>query len=306
MQISSLFFPSYALASPRSVTSVFLSSDSRPSKIYNSRYNFLISKPLFLSESNTPNSNMVSPKNVPGKIGTSSIRYLDTTAAYDLWASVYDTDGNFLQALDSIEMRTLLPIFLGQISTPQPWTLVDLGCGTGRNTAALLSVPNARVVGLDASPKMLEVAKSRLDTSVSERLRLDVFDLLAVSPPVFDADAIISTLVLEHVPILSFFRAAAEMLRPAGKFLVTNMHSEMGSISQAGFIDTQTGEKIRPKSYSHRIEDVILGAKECGFKVVGEPLKRSVDEALSEKLGPRAKKWIGITVWFGVVFEKTS
>jgi 2-polyprenyl-3-methyl-5-hydroxy-6-metoxy-1,4-benzoquinol methylase len=249
---------------------------------------------------------MASPNIPPSKNGAASpsIRYLDTTAAYDLWASVYDTDGNFLQALDSIEMRSLLPKFLAQISTPQPWKLVDLGCGTGRNTAALLSVPNANIVGLDASPKMLKVARSRLDKS--DRLRLDVFDLLAASPPALNADAVISTLVLEHVPIDAFFKAAAEMLRPGGRLLVTNMNAEMGSISQAGFVDSKTGDKIRPKSYAHRLEDVVSGAKECGFKIAGEPLERSVDEATSEKLGPRAKKWIGVTVWFGIMFSKTA
>lgn len=231
------------------------------------------------------------------------VRYLDTTAAYDLWAKVYDTDGNFLQALDSIEMKSLLPDFLAQISAPQPWTLVDLGCGTGRNTAALLAVPEATVVGLDASPQMLKVARSRLG---SDRLRLDVFDLLADSPQAMEAHAVISTLVLEHIPIDTFFQAATAMLRAGGKLLVTNMHAEMGGISQAGFVDPSTGEKIRPVSYAHRLEDVISGAQKYGFEVIGEPLERSVDVAMSERLGPRAKKWVGVTVWFGIMFSKMN
>jgi ubiquinone/menaquinone biosynthesis C-methylase UbiE len=237
------------------------------------------------------------------QVGAPGIRYLDTTAAYDRWAEVYDTDGNFLQALDSLEMKSLLPKFLAQISAPQPWTLVDLGCGTGRNTAALLAVPEATVVGLDASPQMLKVANSRLE---SDRLRLDVFDLLKGPPPAMEAHAVISTLVLEHIPIDTFFRAAAGMLRAGGKLLVTNMHAEMGGISQAGFVDPSTGEKIRPVSYAHRLEDVISGAKGCGFQVIGEHLERSVDKALSERLGPRAKKWVGVTVWFGIMFSKTN
>lgn len=231
-----------------------------------------------------------------------AVRYLDTTAAYDLWAEVYDTDGNFLQALDSIEMKLMLPNLLAHISAPQPWTLVDLGCGTGRNTAALLAVPDARVVGLDASPNMLQIARSRLE---SERLILEVFDLLTSPPPVLQADAVISTLVLEHVPIAIFFQAAAAVLRVGGKLLVTNMHAQMGGISQAGFVDPKTGDKIRPKSYAHQLGDVVAGAKECGLEVIGEPLERSIDAAMSEKLGPRAKKWIGVTVWFGVMFSKS-
>lgn len=245
---------------------------------------------------------MSPPSNPPNK-PLCPIRYLPTTTAYNLWASIYDTDNNFLQVLDTLEMKTLLPTLLTQISAPPPWTLIDLGCGTGRNTAALLAVPDARVVGLDASPQMLEVARSRLDPS---RLTLDVFDLLATPPPRLQAHAVISTLVLEHLPIPSFFRATARLLRPGGHLLVTNMHSKMGAISQAGFMDPRTGEKVRPTSYAHRVEDVVSGARECGFEVVGEVREREVDAQLSERLGPRAKKWVGVTVWFGVVFSLTG
>jgi 2-polyprenyl-3-methyl-5-hydroxy-6-metoxy-1,4-benzoquinol methylase len=245
----------------------------------------------------------------------STIRYLDTTAAYDLWSEVYDTDGNFLQALDDLEMQTLLPTFLSQIVTPQPWKLVDMGCGTGRNTLKLLDLPGSTVIGLDASPKMLDVAKSRVDAEIKvqkpdQRVRqveFGIYDLLQdneVPPSATNADAMISTLVIEHVPVEVFFAAASSMIKPGGAFLVTNMHSEMGGISQAGFVNPKTGEKIRPKSYAHRLEDVVRVAEEHKFEVMGEPLERAVDERTSELLGARAKKWIGVTVWFGVCFRK--
>lgn len=90
---------------------------------------------------------------------------------------VYDTDGNFLQALDTIEMKSLLPHFLALVQAQAqakaeiesgnhqpPLKLVDLGCGTGRNTLQLAkSAPkDARIMGLDASPSMLGVARETL------------------------------------------------------------------------------------------------------------------------------------------------
>jgi cyclopropane fatty-acyl-phospholipid synthase-like methyltransferase len=250
-----------------------------------------------------------------GKTAPSPIRYLDTTAAYDLWSEVYDTDGNFLQALDDLEMQILLPRFLSQIATPQPWKLVDMGCGTGRNTLKLLSLPGSTLVGLDASQKMLDVAKDRIEAQIKaqkpdqrvKQVELGVYNLLrdaGIPKSAAHADAMISTLVLEHVPMETFFAAASGMLKRGGSFLVTNMHSEMGGISQAGFVDPKTGEKIRPQSYAHRLEDVVNVAEAHGFEVIGEPLERAVDERTSEVLGPRAKKWIGVTVWFGVCFRK--
>jgi SAM-dependent methyltransferase len=247
----------------------------------------------------------------------SSFRYMDTASAYDLWSEVYDTDGNFLQGLDTIEMKTLLPSSLQLIRTPKPWKLVDLGCGTGRNTLSLLRIPGSSVVGLELSSRMLKVARSRVDTELqlmdrnkrAETVNLELFDMIQQPNPPYcalGADAIISTLVLEHIPTEVFFKTASRILQTDGVLLVTNMHSEMGNISQAGFVDPKTGEKVRPKSYAHCIHDVVAEAKKQGFKLEADVLERGVDEAGSEVLGGRAKKWIGVLVWYGMIFRKTS
>jgi cyclopropane fatty-acyl-phospholipid synthase-like methyltransferase len=242
---------------------------------------------------------------------------MDTASAYDLWSEVYDSDGNFLQALDTIEMKTLLPQLLHQIQSPKPWKLVDLGCGTGRNTLSLLPIQDATIIGLELSSKMLKVARSRIDQELEQigkdhharSVNLEVFDMIQQPQPppsATEADAVISTLVLEHIPTDVFFQTAAQLLKTNGVLLITNMHSEMGNVSQAGFVDPKTGEKIRPKSYAHSIEDVVTEARRQGFELEGDILERSVDEAGSGAFGGRAKKWIGVTVWYGMVFRKSE
>ena len=262
-------------------------------------------------------TSMTPPDSKARKGGYSGIiRNLDTIAAYDLWSEVYDTDGNFLQALDTIEMRTLLDQTLSQITTSPPWKIVDLGCGTGRNTSHLLEVENAIIIGLDASPKMLKVAKSKLfgrtnapsrPCEGSTNVTLYLYDMLADPQPpacALNADAVISTLVLEHVPLDVFFEALHQILKPGGIALVTNMHSEMGKISQAGFVDPSTGQKVRPRSYAHRLEDLRVEAKARHFEVIGDVIERRVDEEMAKELGARAKKWIGVIVWFGLRLRK--
>jgi SAM-dependent methyltransferase len=245
-----------------------------------------------------------------------AVRYLSTSQAYDLWSSVYDTDGNFLQALDTIEMKSLLPRMLDIVedqrsSTSQLWKFVDLGCGTGRNTAALLKAKDVSVVvGLDVSPGMLKVAETQLQGLDPEgRLELEVFDMLRDSGPpesATSADAVVSTLVIEHVPADAFFATVAQILKPRGVLLLTNMHSEMGKISQAGFIDPKTGEKIRPTSYAHTTDEIEAAAERNGFELVGQLEERSVDQSMVAVLGERSQKWVGVTVWFGGILRRKA
>ena len=55
----------------------------------------------------------------------------------------------------------------------QEYKLVDLGCGTGRNTLQLLYTvsqdslqSNVRIIGVDASNGMLDVARQRIDAVI--------------------------------------------------------------------------------------------------------------------------------------------
>ena len=47
-------------------------------------------------------------------ISKNSVMHMSTEEAYDAWASTYDTDSNFLQAIDDAELQNLLPSFLAR------------------------------------------------------------------------------------------------------------------------------------------------------------------------------------------------
>jgi trans-aconitate 2-methyltransferase len=72
-------------------------------------------------------------------------------------------------------------------------SVLDAGCGTGRVTELLVSrVPRGRVIALDASPAMLDLARARLR---GDRVRFVLADLLDPLEPVLGApvDAVLST-----------------------------------------------------------------------------------------------------------------
>jgi trans-aconitate 2-methyltransferase len=93
-------------------------------------------------------------------------------------------------------------------------TVLDVGCGTGRVTEALVAlVPQGRVLALDASPDMVELARKRL----GDRARVwceDVLDL-ALDEPV---DAIVSTATFHWVTDHDrLWAVVARALRPGGR-----------------------------------------------------------------------------------------
>ena len=124
------------------------------------------------------------------------------------------------------------------------------------------------------------------------------------------ADVVLSTLVLEHLPLSVFFETAKRFLKKeGGYFVLTNMHAEMGRKGQAGFVDEGTGEKVRGDSFVYEICEVLDAGKRRGFEVVGQVGERAVEEGDIGKgklLGKRGVKWIGVKCWFGFVMRLGS
>lgn len=98
-------------------------------------------------------------------------------------------------------------------------TVLDLGTGSGRLLPHLRERAGG-IIGVDASPRMLEAARSRVQSEgLDVDLRLGDFAHL----PLHDAecDAVIANMVLHHLPepaqVLTEIR---RVLKPGGRFLV--------------------------------------------------------------------------------------
>ncbi len=99
-------------------------------------------------------------------------------------------------------------------------TVIDAGCGTGRLTAELLErLPRGRVIALDRSPSMLEVARAELAPRFGDRVGFVLADLQEYVDPCA-ADAIFSTAtfhwVLDHPRLFANLHAT---LRPGGRLV---------------------------------------------------------------------------------------
>jgi SAM-dependent methyltransferase len=265
-----------------------------------------------------------------------AVQSLSTADLYNRWASKYDTDGNPLQALDSRLMPTLISALTENLSDgiSRDFTITELGCGTGRNTVLFLRPPLAerisQIYALDLSHAMLDIARSYCSSIIAANSgaapQLQFHEFNAMKPEATPevtrlvqgkADIVLSTLVLEHLPLSQFFAAVTMLLKSdegngAGKVLITNMHAEMGRLSQAGFVDEVEGKpiKMRGESFVYEVQEVIEEGRLWGFEVVNEVMEKAVEEGDVDevgdglRLGSRGRKWVGKKMWFGMVMER--
>ncbi|HVX47432.1 MAG TPA: methyltransferase domain-containing protein [Mycobacteriales bacterium] len=109
---------------------------------------------------------------------------------------------------------------VGQLELAGDETVLDLGCGTGRDAERLLDrLPEGRVVAVDGSAQMLAELRTRLAGRLDrvEVLQADLREPLPLSRPV---DAALSVATLHWLPDHdAVFATVAGALRPDGRFV---------------------------------------------------------------------------------------
>lgn len=94
--------------------------------------------------------------------------------------------------------------------------VLELGCGTGRPVAARLA-PTHRYVGVDSSPRMVELARRNVPDG-----KFQVADMAAVYVPENSLDAVVAFYSIIHVPRQQqpdLFSRIRSWLRPGGHFV---------------------------------------------------------------------------------------
>jgi len=117
---------------------------------------------------------------------------------------------------------------IARVDARSPEYVVDLGCGPGNLTAVLAERwPNAEVIGVDASPEMIEAARRSApaaaagSANASASPRRPTFELgdLRTWRPSRPVDVLISNATLQWVPgYLDLLPALLEMVAPGGWF----------------------------------------------------------------------------------------
>ncbi len=178
--------------------------------------------------------------------------------AYNSWAEQYDTNENKTRDLDiKATVKTL--------SKYNFKFVLELGCGTGKNTGWLLNKAE-QVIGLDFSEEMLNIAKEKITDSRAEFKRADLNKEWEIENQF--ADLVTSSLTLEHIDDLNhIFNQANQKLMENGIFFISELHPFKQYLGSKAKFETESGvEEL--KVYLHHISDYVDSAEINNFKLV--------------------------------------
>ncbi|MEH1834442.1 MAG: class I SAM-dependent methyltransferase [Nostoc sp.] len=98
--------------------------------------------------------------------------------------------------------------------------VLDIGCGTGL-FSRLLAKRADRVIAIDLSPKMIEVAKQK--SRQHPKIDYQVADILQWEFPVKQFNAIVSIATVHHLPLENLLHNLQTALKPGGKLVILDL-----------------------------------------------------------------------------------
>ena len=178
--------------------------------------------------------------------------------AYNIWADHYDTNANKTRDLDTIST-------IETLGTVEFSRVIELGCGTGKNTNYLLKKAD-RVIGIDFSEKMLDKAKTKVQDNRVTFQKADLTTEWQIEND--DADLITCSLVLEHIKDLEFiFNQANLKLKTNGLFFISELHPFKQYSGTKARYETENGTQ-ELETYVHHISEYLNVAINNGFELV--------------------------------------
>ena len=186
---------------------------------------------------------------------------MDVREAYTRWSESYDTDPNRTRDLDAEVTRRVLAEL-----PRRPDSIVEIGCGTGKNTAFLAGFAARSVLALDFSEGMIARARAKV---TADNVTFAVADITQPWPCAgASADLVVCNLVLEHVRDLGpVFAEAARVLGPGGRLFVCELHPfRQYQGTRANF--RRGDETTEIPAFVHHLTDFTGAARDRGLSLL--------------------------------------
>lgn len=178
--------------------------------------------------------------------------------SYNSWAEYYDTNKNKTRDLDKKATIKTLSKYSFNI-------VLELGCGTGKNTIWLLEKAQ-KIIALDFSEEMLNKATKKIENPKVTFKKADITKTWEIENEI--ADLITTNLILEHIEDLDFiFKQAFSKLKPNGLFFICELHPFKQYTGTKARFETENGiEEL--EVYTHNISEFTSIAFKNGFKLL--------------------------------------
>jgi ubiquinone/menaquinone biosynthesis C-methylase UbiE len=183
---------------------------------------------------------------------------MNNQQAYNAWSESYDSVKNNTRDVEAFALREML-------SAEMFDNVLEIGCGTGKNTAWLLTKAK-NVVGADFSDEMLAQAKAKINAENVRFIQTDIREPWEFDNQTFDL--ITCSLALEHIENIDFvFNQAAAKLKNGGKFYIGELHPFKQYNGTKARFETDGGT-FELECFTHHVSDYFDAAKRNGFDCV--------------------------------------
>ena len=183
---------------------------------------------------------------------------MNVKEAYNVWSVSYDTVENKTRDLEAKALRASI--------TGDDLEILEIGCGTGKNTE-FLQTKARRLIGADFSAEMLS---RQLDLREKWNFPADSFDLITCS------------LALEHIENIDFvFAEAGRVLRAGGRFYFGELHPFKQYQGGKARFETDAGDEFVLECFTHHVSEFFAAGINNNFAV--RELKEWFDEDDEQK-----------------------
>lgn len=195
---------------------------------------------------------------------------MNVEQAYNVWANNYDTVENKTRDLEANALRET-------VSAYRLLNILEIGCGTGKNTEWLVSKAE-HLVATDFSAEMLAKAKEKIAAENVEFKQFDLREDWGFAENEFDL--VTCSLALEHIENIDFvFAQANRVLHNDGRFYIGELHPFKQYLGSKARFDTESGV-FELECFVHHVSEFFAAAKSNGFECV--ELKEWFDDDKAE------------------------
>ena len=191
-------------------------------------------------------------------------REVDTETGYAAWASSYD-EGHRPNPMFMADE----PLLQKLISAIPSGRALDAACGTGRWTE-FLADSGQQVTGVDVTPEMLDVARSRVPLADFQQGSIE-------SLPFEDAtfDSVVCALALTHLTALDdVFREFSRVLVSGGTLVLSDVHPFFTAFGFHAFYRVEDGTQPFVRNNHHPLSMYASALRSAGLVI------RSIEEGV--------------------------